>query len=171
MTVFIINFSHYYVFFFLITFLIFPLMSYQNLKENARLDVFKGIAKRVQETEITVARQQVAVLKIQSLWRGCRTRSQLLLLHRMAIVIQTAYRAYRARLRYIEAVIDDRRHQRLSLYHSSATAIQRRWRGYHCRTRVHNFYARQFYLNGVVYTNTFVVRELSRTTRMCLLNP
>lgn len=79
--------------------------------------------------------EYAAAVKIERAWRRHRTRQEIARRHRMATVIQTAFRRYQARV-YVECLrVEKARSERIAYFNFMATRIQKTWRGYNSRRK------------------------------------
>ncbi|XP_061072041.1 spermatogenesis-associated protein 17 isoform X2 [Conger conger] len=88
-------------------------------------------------------KENLAAIQIQSWFRGCQVRAYFRHLHRNATIVQRMWRGYTARACFRQMM-----------------TIQQRWRGYYVRKYIHNYHARQQYLEGLARKNEQVRRDL-----------
>eukprot|EP01116_Phalansterium_solitarium_P011032 TRINITY_DN26642_c0_g1_i1.p1 TRINITY_DN26642_c0_g1~~TRINITY_DN26642_c0_g1_i1.p1 ORF type:complete len:265 (+),score=49.71 TRINITY_DN26642_c0_g1_i1:80-874(+) len=88
-------------------------------------------------------------IKIQSAWRGHVVRKDLNGKRRAATAIQRAFRGYRGRLEFDEALRAKFRREREEYFFNAASLVQKMWRGYISRKNVLNYYKRKAYLAEV----------------------
>ncbi|XP_035268860.1 spermatogenesis-associated protein 17 isoform X2 [Anguilla anguilla] len=103
-------------------------------------------------------KENLAAIQIQSWFRGCQVRVYLRQLHRNATIIQKVWQGYTARacFRQMTAYFMMKMH----FYNEMAVRIQQRWRGYYVRKYIHNYHARQQYLEGLARKNEQIRRDL-----------
>ncbi|KAI6660787.1 Spermatogenesis-associated protein 17 [Oopsacas minuta] len=120
-------------------------------------------------TDIFIAKEQAAdqlknefysAVKIQAWFRGVRLRAYIKHLNNSATIIQKHWRSYMARGIFRRMVSSTLEQMRIAHYNTMATVIQKVWRGYYVRKHVHNFYARQRYLEAIVDINNYVLEDL-----------
>jgi len=116
-------------------------------------NVIQEIYKRQNNADKQRTPEFQAAIRIQSWWRGTQLRKYIVYLHRSATIVQSAYRAYKGRIKYQKIVKSALDKMRNDYYAEMATRIQARWRGYYIRKYKHNFYGRKNYLEAVVRRN------------------
>jgi len=124
-------------------------------------NVIEEIYKRQNEADSSRAQEYKVAIKIQSWWRGTRTRKNIVELHRHACTVQSAFRRYKGKLTYQDVVKMALNKMRYGFYAEMATRIQARWRGYYTRKYKHNYYARKTYLKAVLQRNDEVIESLA----------
>ncbi|XP_035268903.1 spermatogenesis-associated protein 17 isoform X7 [Anguilla anguilla] len=105
-------------------------------------------------------KENLAAIQIQSWFRGCQVRVYLRQLHRNATIIQKVWQGYTARACFRQMVKTAYFMMKMHFYNEMAVRIQQRWRGYYVRKYIHNYHARQQYLEGLARKNEQIRRDL-----------
>ncbi|XP_067901162.1 spermatogenesis-associated protein 17 isoform X3 [Heterodontus francisci] len=111
-------------------------------------------------TEENRLREHCAAVKIQSCYRGFKTRAHLRYLQKIAIVIQKTWRGYRSRVHFRTMVQRAYFIMKMNFYNEMAVRIQKRWRGYYVRKCIHNYYDMKKYFKGLSMKNQIIRKEL-----------
>ena len=127
---------------------------------NRKHQILTEIFSQAQHAASLLKHEFESAVVIQAWFRGVRLRAYLKHLNTSATIIQKHWRAYVARGIFRRIVSSNLRLMREAHYNAMATAIQKVWRGYFIRKYVHNFYARQRYLDAVVEMNSFLLEDL-----------
>ena len=127
---------------------------------NERHHILSEIFRLAGEAATQLEKEFNSAVKIQAWYRGVRLRAYLQYLHSSATVIQKQWRAFVARGIFRRLVASTLQDMRVLHYNTMATVIQKVWRGYYVRKHVHNFYARQRYLEAVVLMNACTLEDL-----------
>uniref|UniRef100_A0A1I8IU60 Spermatogenesis associated 17 n=1 Tax=Macrostomum lignano TaxID=282301 RepID=A0A1I8IU60_9PLAT len=117
-----------------------------------------GVAR---EAEVHRKEEYDAAVRIQSWYRGIRTRSLVKNLNRCAIRIQRHYRGFMGRRRIRAILIDSVKRMCLDHYNKQAAQIQKMWRGFYVRKYVFDYYSRKKYLESLVAKNEMIRSELA----------
>ena len=127
---------------------------------NRKHQILTELFEEAQRSASLLKREFESAVVIQAWFRGVRLRAYLKHLNTSATIIQKHWRAYVARGIFRRIVSSNLKLMREAYYNAMATVIQKVWRGYYVRKYVHNFYARQRYLEAVVEMNSFVLEDL-----------
>lgn len=125
-----------------------------------RKEIQTHIYLKYSEAQSLIDLEYSSAVKIQSWFRGIRLRIYLSIISAKALSIQTQWRRFQARIYYRKLVSLALLQKRAAYYNHQATFIQKVWRGYYVRKYIHNFYARQLYLDGVVTNNNILMESL-----------
>lgn len=97
--------------------------------------IIPEIYKEKNEAERNRNCEYSAIVKIQSWYRGAKSRFYLRLLHNAAITIQKHWKGYLARIYYRKYLLSYFENLCLKHFHGMATKIQKIWRGYQSRKK------------------------------------
>ena len=127
---------------------------------NERHQILSEIFRSAGEAATQLEKEFNSAVKIQAWYRGVRLRAYLQYLHTSATVIQKHWRGFVARGIFRRLIASTLQDMRVLHYNTMATVIQKIWRGYYVRKHVHNFYARQRYLEAVELMNACTLEDL-----------
>ncbi|KAL3874904.1 hypothetical protein ACJMK2_037856 [Sinanodonta woodiana] len=122
--------------------------------------VIETVYNRKNDAEFARLQEYQAAVKIQSWFRGSRTRSYLSHLNNCAVEVQRKWRGFLGRKYYRIFVKSQTLVMKLNHYNAMATKIQKIWRGYYVRKYVYNYYSRKRYLEALQIKNEIVRSEL-----------
>lgn len=123
--------------------------------------IVKEIYDQQLEAEVHRKEEYDAAVRIQSWYRGIRTRSQVKHLHQSALRIQRHYRGFIGRQRIRNILIESVKKMCLSHYNRQAAQIQKMWRGFYVRKYVFDYYSRKKYLESLMAKNEMIRSELA----------
>jgi len=112
------------------------------------------------EAEEASEREYQAIIKVQSWFRGVKSRAYIRHLHNSATQIQKQWRAHLGRRHFREVLKQQVMIMELNHYNAMATKIQKMWRGFYTRKYVSNYYSRKRYLEGLKKKNEIVRADL-----------
>lgn len=122
------------------------------------LSAYFGASSAAEENRLP---EYTSAIKIQSAWRGYVVREDLRIKRRAATDVQRAYRGFRGRLKFDDALRAKFLRERQEYFCSAATLVQRIWRGHYVRKNVLDFYERKAYLTDVRLKNERLRAELA----------
>ncbi|XP_045443072.1 spermatogenesis-associated protein 17 [Pipistrellus kuhlii] len=107
-----------------------------------------------------------AAVTIQSWYRGCKVRTYIRYLHRVATVIQKWWRSYLGKKCYQRKIKLAYHDMKMNIYNAMAVRIQKQWRGYKIRKYCFNYYCFKAYLRAISETNDAVREALDEFAEM-----
>lgn len=122
--------------------------------------IIPEIYKEKNETEKNRNCEYSAIVKIQSWFRGARSRFYLRLLNTAAITIQKHWKGYLARIYYRDYLLNYFQKLCLKHFNCMATKIQKVWRGYQSRRNIFDFHRRKVYLMTLIEKNKLLLSKL-----------
>lgn len=122
--------------------------------------IIPEIYKEKNEAERNRNCEYSAIVKIQSWYRGAKSRFYLRLLHNAAITIQKHWKGYLARIYYRKYLLSYFENLCLKHFHGMATKIQKIWRGYQSRKKIFDFYKRKAYFKALIEKSQLVLTQL-----------
>ncbi|XP_029643134.1 spermatogenesis-associated protein 17-like [Octopus sinensis] len=133
-----------------------------HLFENFDKRLVQQIYKEKDEAEKHRNYEYSASVKIQSWYRGARSRFYLRFMNNAAITIQKHWKGYMARIYYQKSTWDFFLKMCIEHYIAMATKIQKTWRGYQSRKKKFDYYKRKCYLENVCRKNEIVLAKLDK---------
>lgn len=103
-----------------------------------------------------------AAVKIQSAWRGYRSRQRILKWRESAKMLQKNFRLVKQKIERRRFVINALEKRREETYHTAAVKFQAAWKGYYSRKKIHDFYGRwKPYMAKLKHDSILVKKALS----------
>merc|ERR1719327_953074 len=112
-------------------------------------DVAEVFFAMTQAASDECTREQQAIVKIQSVYRGSKVRERWHAVLHNALLVQRLSRGWLARVRTRAKRLDRTQRLNATFFHHCATIIKKFYRGWWSRRYLHDYYGRKAYIEKV----------------------
>lgn len=125
-------------------------------------DVAEVFFAMTQAASDECTREQQAIVKIQSVYRGSKVRERWHAVLHNALLVQRLSRGWLARVRTRAKRLDRTQRLNATFFHHCATTIKKYYKGWKSRTTLHDYYGRKAYIDKVVKRGEWTKEYLRR---------